>query len=137
MGRDIALSCCFLSALFCGYGVVRSSADLGPIRQRGLVRGVSYVACTLVTLVPYAMAFTETELTWGWFTAKLLAAYIFRLNGAVNVSVYIFWMWRSRRLQERFDAERQRMDYESLVLETYFDVAGTDDTEIHEANRLT
>lgn len=130
----VVLSCCSLTAIFCSYSIVRTSAARGVIRRRGLVRGLSYVANALVTWVPYA-TMVKLNAAHTSLEAKLLARYVLFLNGAANVSIYVFWMWRSRRLQERLETEGRLRDYESCVLDTYFDVAGDHDAETTEAMR--
>lgn len=137
----VILSCCALIVVFCGYSIAKTGAVAGPIQRRGLIRGVSYVLNAIATWGPLATVGTYSagpeDSNWGfWWRAKAVANFLFYLNGAANVSFYVFWMWRSRKLQERMDAEGRLSDRESFVLDTYFDVAGCHDAETLEAMRL-
>lgn len=116
----VTLSCCALIAIFCAVGIVRSSSIPGPIRRKGITRGVTYVASALITWVPYLMSF-EFEMDAD-SDINVIATCIFFLNGAINVSAYVYWMWRSQSLSERFSAEGRLRDCESLILDEYFDV---------------
>merc|ERR1712060_255255 len=103
------------------------------IRRRALLRGFTYVLAFCLTFgVPSAISLfayngIHFSVTINEFSSSLLT-----LNGALNVFIYMGWMWHTRRISARVATSGDIASLEQLIIDRYFDLELFEDEISHE-----
>jgi len=121
------VSGCCLAALVCFFISVGATKGMPSLlRRRALLRGLTYVGNFLLTfLFPAVWEVTTYYISkrQRWHVMDVATSNVLALNGAANIVTYGFWMLRSKRLQDRAQADGSLGVIEDVLIDRYFDLS--------------